>query len=64
MKGASHIHGTLRQFKQRKRREFRAIVQAFERYRLGCAFAPYETHKLARCLKEGVMKLSVKEWGR
>lgn len=31
---------TVRQFKQRKRREIRAAIAAFERFRYGCAYAP------------------------
>lgn len=64
MKIAKHIPGTLRQFKQRKRKEFKAIIQAFEQYRLGAAYAPYDTYILQRCLAEGLKSLSVKEWGR
>ncbi len=59
-----HIAGTLRQFKARKRREWRAIEKAAEVYRRGCAFAPVRTGALWAILEAGRDALSVKNWGR
>lgn len=64
VKIARHIPDTMRQFKARKRREFRAIVKAFEVYKIGCAYAPYQTGALDQSLRDGVRQLSVKQWGR
>jgi len=45
-----HIAGTARQWRVRKRREFRAIIDAFNKFRLGCAFTPVDYDHLDKTL--------------
>lgn len=57
---------TQRQFKQRKRQELKKLIEAFEEYRLGCAFCPYDgdAQSIDFYLKRMKQTHSVKEWGR
>ena len=63
-----YIGGTHRAWKQKKRREWRAVVRAFETFRLGCAFTPsYEKNQIGRfedAMKLVTEELSFKAWGR
>ncbi|MGI9353598.1 MAG: hypothetical protein ACR2PF_00310 [Rhizobiaceae bacterium] len=57
---------TAREFKQRKRAEWRAVRKAFDDYRLGCAASPAYGHdidELERILDHVEEKQSVKQWG-
>jgi len=40
----SHIGGTLKQWRALKRREWRVVVKAIERFNLGCAYTPVHTN--------------------
>jgi hypothetical protein len=59
---------TQRQWKSRKRQEFKKVLKAFGIYRFGCAYAPgwvdRDIDKLGVLLESVKEKLSVKEWGR
>jgi hypothetical protein len=73
----SHIRGTNRQWKQRKRREWKAVLKAIDTFRMGCAFTPAYERKdtptsrepapwdtLETPVKEISQRLSLKTWGR
>lgn len=58
---------TQRQWKSRKRRELKAIIKAFENYRMGCAYCPGtdgEVGELQHLLERLKDSHSVKKWGR
>ena len=73
-----HIPGTIRGWKQRKRQEMRDIREAFDVFRLGCAYTPggdgfrnredchseFPIVDLEEALKELQHRLSIKSWGR
>ncbi len=60
--------GTLRGFRQGKRRELRAVNKALHELRMGCAFLPRPAYRrLCNMLEDGErlkQELSCKEWGR
>lgn len=58
---------TTRQWKARKREELKAVIKAFDDYRLGCAYCPSADSAVGRisnALKELKIELSIKKWGR
>ncbi len=56
---------TQRTWKARKRREWKAVIAAFEAFRIGCAFTPvYPVELLGELLNRNTRLLSAKEWGR
>ena len=59
---------TQREFKQQKRRELKAVLEAWEIFRSGCVYCHrYETGNISRAdsqLEQIKQDLSVKEWGR
>jgi hypothetical protein len=57
---------TVRQFKQKKRRDLRAVIAALEEFRFGCMWIPgYEdAHEILYRIEILRKKLSIKEWGR
>lgn len=67
-KDIQHFYnGTTRQWKTQKRREWKAIVRAYEVYRVGSAYTPtYPTIglDLEKLLRDGQTALSEKKWGR
>lgn len=57
---------TAREFKELKRRQWRAVMAAMDEYALGCAASPAysmfdDVHKAARRIEQ---LQSIKEWGR
>jgi hypothetical protein len=62
-----HIGATAREWRRRKRREWRAIQRAFETFSIGSAYTPTfrtEFQEIESALMRGAVKLSPKEWGR
>lgn len=58
---------TMRQWRVIKRREFKAIVNAVDAFRHGCAYTPLrngEMDTLGNTLESMKAALSVKEWGK
>lgn len=56
-----------RAFKAAKRKEFRAVVEAYEKFRQGCEYVRgYQADEgdLERSLKQWKESMSVKNWGR
>lgn len=62
------IHGeTGRQWKARKRKEFKKVIEAFDKFRRGCAYANgYNKYclPLEKALDGWRKAMSVEEWGR
>lgn len=61
-----HIAGTSRQWKTLKRREWRAVLAEYERFRLGVAYTPAVPliDQIGRLFAEITERLSVAKWGR
>lgn len=61
---ARYADETVRQFKQRKRREIRIVLQAFDRFRLGCAYAPGFScvGEIQQLLEQIKLACAVKKW--
>jgi len=58
---------THREFKEQKRKEFQAVIKAYEKFRLGCVYVPGYDHNIAdvsRGLRNWEESMSVKNWGR
>lgn len=58
---------TNRQWKARKRAELKAVIAAYNVYRMGCAYCPGEdiaVGDLKSALERLKAALSVKSWGR
>ena len=55
-----------RDYKQRKRREFRELLKAVDAFRIGCARIPAYTefNSATQKLEEIRVALSIKEWSR
>ena len=66
MKLPPHLRTTQRNWKVRKRHEWKSVLMALERYRFGCAFTPDEnaTRQLYEAAEAITKSLSMKEWGR
>lgn len=59
--------GTMRQWTRQKRREWNAVIKAFDVFRLGCAYTPaYPKYvdQIASALKGGKSAMSPKQWKR
>jgi len=60
-------NGTHRAFKETKRKEFRAVLAAFDTFRRGSAFVPgylENIYDLKVVLERWNQAISVKNWGR
>jgi len=60
-------NGTNRGFKEQKRKEFRAVIEAYETFRRGCAYVPgfhQNAKNLAESLEGWKEAMNVKNWGR
>lgn len=57
---------TKREWKQRKRKELKAVMKAINKYQIGCAFCPgYEEFVDIKDMLEKLIDLhSYKRWGR
>lgn len=66
MKLPAHLHTTQREWKSRKRREWKSVLVALRRYRFGCAFTPDQdsTLRLFEMAEAITKSLTTKEWGR
>ena len=52
-----HIPGTVKDWRIRKRREWDAVIKAFDVYRIGCAYAPVKTSEIYHLLSDGQRQL-------
>lgn len=62
-----HIACTKREWKARKRREWREVVRALETFLVGAAYTPIHDKfwaLLTKDVRAMTKRLSVKEWGR
>ena len=67
MKKPSFVEGTHREWKAKKRSEFDAVIRAYDKFQLGCAFIPgYVEHRkrISADLASWREKMSVRNWGR
>ena len=55
---------TQRQFKQVKRYQVKAIIEAVAEYHLGCAYCPGSISVLIGAIETMKDELSVEKWGR
>lgn len=58
---------TSRQWKSRKRSELKSVIDAFSKYKFGCAHTPDglgEVYQIQSLLDQLCEKLSIKNWGR
>jgi hypothetical protein len=56
-----------RKFKEQKRKELRAVIKAYEKFRLGCAYVPgfhSNAKNLAESLEGWKDSMNLKNWGR
>lgn len=74
-----HISGTHRAWKQRKRREWKAVLKAVDAFRMGCAYTPVYNNlsevgengrskapwaNFEPVVQDITTRLSFKRWGR
>lgn len=67
-----HIPGTMREWKVRKRREWKAVLKAIESFRMGVFYTPAASkqhfngpfERFDKEAKDITERLSVKWWGR
>lgn len=58
---------TQREWKTRKRRELKTVIDVFRIYHIGCAYTPAKSGEVGRILEDFKSlkeALSVKNWGR
>jgi hypothetical protein len=58
---------TQRQFRQMKRKQLKAVLKAWKKFRSGCAYCegyPHNISEAGRYLERIIKDLSIKNWGR
>lgn len=60
---AQHL-GPQRAWKRRKRREWKAVLDAINVWRIGCAHTNTDYFKFLRMIRRMTERQSVKEWGQ
>jgi hypothetical protein len=65
MKRAKHINQTEREFRARKRREFKALEKAFDKFVYGCVYTPLSDGEVGRIGNElEAMRKVLQPWWR
>jgi hypothetical protein len=57
-----HIPGSKREWQKKKRKEFKAVIKAFDIFRRGSAYTPTDPWKISKVLNEAAESLKVKNW--